>query len=97
MVLNMITTAAMVRRGKTLGNLMVDLRPGSAKLVERGRRIVMRATATDYAGALQLLDAAGGRVKTALVMGIRGVDAAEADRLLAKSDGFVRRALDESA
>ena len=94
MVLNMITTAAMVRRGKTLGNLMVDLRPGSAKLVERSRRIVMKAAGTDYAGAMALLDAAGGRVKTALVMGLRGVDAGEADRLLRVADGFVRRALE---
>lgn len=94
MVLNMITTAAMVRRGKTLGNVMVDLRPGSAKLVERGRRIVMQATGTDYAGATRLLEAAGGRVKTALVMGIRRVDAVEADRLLEDADGFLRRALD---
>ncbi|MFN8176731.1 MAG: N-acetylmuramic acid 6-phosphate etherase [bacterium] len=94
MVLNMITTAAMVRRGKTLGNLMVDLRPGSAKLVERGRRIVMKAAGVEYARAVALLDAAGGRVKTALVMGVRSVDAAEADRLLRASDGFVRRALE---
>lgn len=94
MVLNMITTAAWVRRGKTLGNLMVDLRPGSAKLVERGRRIVMRATGSDYEGAVRLLDAAGGRVKTALVMGLRHVDAQEADRLLGAADGFVRRALE---
>ena len=94
MVLNMITTTAMVRRGKTLGNLMVDLRPGSAKLVERGRRIVMRAAGVDYDAAVRLVEAAGGSVRTALVMGLRGVDAAEAERLLTRSDGFVRRALE---
>jgi N-acetylmuramic acid 6-phosphate etherase len=93
MVLNMITTAAMVRRGKTLGNLMVDLRPGSAKLVERSRRIVMKVAGVDYARAVALLEAAQGRVKTALVMGVRGVDAAEAERLLRESEGFVRPAL----
>lgn len=94
MVLNMITTAAMVRRGKTLGNLMVDLRPGSAKLVERGRRIVMKAVGVEYDEAVRLIEAAGGRVRTALVMGLRGVDAAEAERLLGRAGGFVRRALD---
>jgi N-acetylmuramic acid 6-phosphate etherase len=94
MALNMISTAAMVRRGKTLGNLMVDLRPGSAKLVERSRRIVMKASGVDYARAVELLAAAEGRVKTALVMGLRGVDAREADRLLESAGGFVRRALE---
>lgn len=94
MVLNMITTAAMVRRGKTLGNLMVDLRPGSAKLVERSRRIVMKAAGVDYESAVRLLEAAGGRVKTALVMGMRDVTAEDADRLLREADGFVRRALE---
>jgi N-acetylmuramic acid 6-phosphate etherase len=89
----MITTAAMVRRGKTLGNLMVDLRPGSAKLVERSRRIVMKVAGVDYARAVALLEAAQGRVKTALVMGVRGVDAAEAEQLLRESEGFVRPAL----
>lgn len=94
MVLNMISTAAMVRRGKTLGNLMVDLRPGSAKLVERGRRIVMRAVGVDYDASVRLIDAAGGRVRTALVMGLRHVGREEAEGLLARSGGFVRRALE---
>jgi N-acetylmuramic acid 6-phosphate etherase len=96
MVLNMITTAAMVRRGKTYGNLMVDLRPGSAKLVERSRRIVMRAAALDYEAAGRLLEAAGGRVKVALVMALRRVSPTEAEVLLHDSQGFVRRALEES-
>jgi N-acetylmuramic acid 6-phosphate etherase len=94
LVLNMITTASMIRRGKTLGNLMIDLRPGSAKLVERSRRIVMKVTGVDYDGAVELLRAADGRVKTAIVMGCRTVDAAEADRLLHEADGFVRRVLE---
>jgi N-acetylmuramic acid 6-phosphate etherase len=93
LVLNMITTAAMIRRGKTLGNLMVDLRPGSAKLVERSRRIVMQVTGVDYDEAARLLEAAGGRVKTALVMALAGVDAGEADRRLAAGGGFVRKAI----
>jgi N-acetylmuramic acid 6-phosphate etherase len=93
LVLNMITTAAMVRRGKTLGNLMVDLRAGSAKLVERSRHIVMKVTGLSYDEAADLLDRAGGRVKTALVMAGRGVDAEVADRLLERAGGFVRAAL----
>ncbi|MEZ5066866.1 MAG: N-acetylmuramic acid 6-phosphate etherase [bacterium] len=93
MCLNMISTAAMVRRGKTYGNLMVDLRPGSAKLVQRSRRIVMQVTGAEYKEAERLLAAAGGRVKIALVMALRGVDAAEAERRLAAAGGFVRRAI----
>lgn len=93
LVLNMISTAAMVRRGKTLGNLMIDLRPGSAKLAERSRRIVMRVVDCDYDAAVALLERAGGSVKTAIVMGRRGCDREAAERLLADADGFVRRAL----
>ena len=93
LVLNMITTAAMIRRGKTLGNLMVDLRPGSAKLVERSRRIVMEVTGVGYEEAVRLLERAGGRLKTALVMALAEVDATEADRRLEAGDGFVRKAL----
>lgn len=95
LVLNMITTAAMIRRGKTYGNLMIDLRPGSRKLVERGRRIVMEVVGVGYDEAVRLLDRAEGRVKTALVMGLRSVDAGEAERLLKHAGGFVRRALEK--
>jgi len=94
LVLNMITTAAMVRRGKTLGNLMIDLRTGSAKLVERSRRIVMQVTGVDYDAAADLLDRSGGSVKTAIVMHRRGCGREDAERLLADAGGFVRRALE---
>ncbi|MGQ0722587.1 MAG: N-acetylmuramic acid 6-phosphate etherase [Candidatus Eiseniibacteriota bacterium] len=93
LVLNMISTAAMVRRGKTLGNLMIDLRPGSAKLVERSRGIVARVVDCGYDEAARLLDEAGGSVKTAIVMGRRAVDRAAAERILAEAGGLVRRAL----
>ena len=93
LVLNMITTASMIRRGKTLGNLMIDLRPGSAKLVERGRGIVMRVVGCDYGEAVRLLDAAGGSVKTAIVMGRAGLDRPGAERRLEGAGGVVRRAL----
>lgn len=97
LVLNMITTAAMVRRGKTYGNLMVDLRTGSAKLVERSRRIVMRVTGLDYDAAAELLERADGHVKVALVMHLRGVDAADARARLDAGGGFVRAALEPDA
>jgi N-acetylmuramic acid 6-phosphate etherase len=93
LVLNMITTASMIRRGKTLGNLMIDLRPGSAKLVERSRGIVMRVVGCDYGEAVRLLEGAGGSVKTAIVMGRAGVDRSGAERRLSGAGGFVRRAL----
>jgi N-acetylmuramic acid 6-phosphate etherase len=93
LVLNMISTAAMVRRGKTLGNLMIDLRPGSAKLVERSRGIVAKVVDCGYDEAARLLDDAGGSVKIAIVMGRRAVDRAAAERILTEAGGFVRRAL----
>jgi N-acetylmuramic acid 6-phosphate etherase len=93
LVLNMISTAAMVRRGKTLGNLMIDLRPGSAKLVERSRGIVARVVDCGYDEAARLLDESGGSVKIAIVMGRRAVDRAAAERILAEAGGFVRGAL----
>jgi N-acetylmuramic acid 6-phosphate etherase len=94
LVLNMITTTAMVRGGKTLGNLMIDLRPGSAKLVERSRRIVMKVVDTTYDDATALLEGAGGRVKTAIVMGRCRCGRDEAERRLDAAGGFVRRALE---
>ena len=97
LVLNMITTAAMIRRGKTLGNLMIDLRPGSRKLAERSRGIIREVVGVDYAGAVELLAAAGGRVKTAIVMGRLGIDRETAERRLEAADGFVRPVLEERA
>jgi N-acetylmuramic acid 6-phosphate etherase len=92
-VLNAITTAAMVRLGKVYQNWMVDLRPGSAKLRDRGARIVAAAGGVERPAAERLLAAAGGEVKTALVMARAGVEAGEARRRLAAADGSVRRAL----
>lgn len=92
LVLNMLTTTAMVRIGKTYGNRMVDLRIGSEKLADRGRRIVRELLGVPAVEAERLLEAAGGNVKTALVMGRRKVDRAEAERLLDAAGGFLRRA-----
>jgi N-acetylmuramic acid 6-phosphate etherase len=95
MILNMITTASMVRMGKVYENLMVDLQPNSKKLVERGKGIVMLLTGTDYAGAEALYQAAGRDVKTAVVMGRLGLDRGEARRRLDEAGGFIARALGE--
>src|SRR5204862_7073732 len=70
-VLNAITTAAMVRLGKAYGNLMVDLRPGSAKLRDRAARIVALVGGVDTRQAVRLLNAASGETKTAIVMARR--------------------------
>ncbi len=90
LVLNTITTGAMVRLGKVYGNLMVDLRAWNAKLVDRAERIVMETTGADRAAARSAIEAAEGRVKRAIVMVRRGVGAGEADRLLEEAGGRLR-------
>lgn len=91
LVLNMITTGAMIRLGKTYGNLMVDLRPSNAKLRARSERMVAEICRVTLTEARRLLDAADGRVKTAIVMQALGVGRDEADRRLEASGGVVRR------
>lgn len=94
MVLNMLTTAAMIRLGKVYGNMMVDLQMTSQKLQERSKRVVMMVTGVDYKRAAQVLKKAGGHVKTAIVMILAKVDAKEAGKRLKASDGFVRGAIE---
>jgi N-acetylmuramic acid 6-phosphate etherase len=93
LVLNTLTTGAMIRLGKTYGNLMVDLQALSDKLQDRGERIVMEVCGLDRARARATLGAAGGRVKLAIVMARRNVDAADAERLLAEAGGVIRRVI----
>ncbi len=95
MVLNMITTASMVKLGKVYENLMVDVRPNSAKLVERGKGIVMMLTGLSYDEASRVYEAAGRNVKVAVVMERKRVDRAEAERTIAQANGFLARALGE--
>ena len=95
MILNMLSTATMVRLGKCYGNLMVDVRPTNAKLVERARRIVMDVVGCGYDEACQLLQAANHEVKVAIVMGIAGLPAGEARERLRRHGGFVRKVLGE--
>jgi N-acetylmuramic acid 6-phosphate etherase len=93
LVLNMITTASMVRLGKTYENMMIDLQMTNKKLVERSKRIVMQVTGVDYDTAEKTLEESGGHVKTALVMILANVNFNEAKERLKKADGFVRYAI----
>jgi len=95
MVLNMITTASMVKLGKVYENLMVDVRPNSAKLIERGKGIVMMLAGLSYEDAARVYESAGRNVKVAVVMQRRGVDRVAAEKLLADFGGFLARALGE--
>lgn len=93
LVLNMISTAAMVGTGKVYGNLMVDVRPSNAKLRQRAVRIVRDATGCDDATARAALADAGDHAKTAIVALLCGTDAATARDRLTAAHGFVRAAL----
>jgi N-acetylmuramic acid 6-phosphate etherase len=94
LVLNMITTTAMVRLGKVYENMMIDLQMTNLKLKERAKRIVMTITNVPYERAAEVLEQADGHVKTALVMIKAGVDRSEAARRLQRADGFVRAAIE---
>lgn len=93
MVLNMLSTATMVRLGKTYGNLMVDMRPTNAKLRRRAARIVAEATGQDENSALEALEKCGGETRTAIVALMAGVTPQEARERLGKAGGFVRKAI----
>ena len=93
LVLNMISTATMIRLGKVYENMMVDLQMTNQKLVERSKKIVMTATGVDYDEAATALDSAGGHVKTALVMLLADVDADVARERIERGGGFVRHAI----
>jgi len=96
MILNMITTGAMIRIGKTYGNLMVDLKATNAKLKDRSERIVVEVCNVSREDARALLEAAGQRVKTAIVMQKLGVDRAGAERALADAGGTIRRVVSDA-
>jgi N-acetylmuramic acid 6-phosphate etherase len=96
LVLNMLSTLAMVRLGKVYGNLMVDLRATNDKLRRRAGRIVAAAGGVDEAAAQTALASAGGRVPVAIVMVRLGLDATAARARLDAAGGSLRRALGES-
>ncbi len=93
LVLNMITTGAMIKMGKVFGNLMVDVEATNAKLIERQIRIVMQATECERATAEQALAQCQRHCKTAILMILAGVNAQQATQLLAQNKGFIRQAL----
>ncbi len=90
LVLTMLTPGAMIRLGKTYGNLMVDLQAWNEKLTDRGERILMEVAGVSRDEARAALAQAGGRVKTAIVMLRRGVDREAAERLLEAHQGRLR-------
>ena len=93
LILNMISTASMVRAGKAYQNLMVDVMQTNEKLHVRAENIVIDATGVERAEARRAIDAAGGSVKCAITMLLAGCDAAEARRRLDEAKGHVRAAI----
>jgi N-acetylmuramic acid 6-phosphate etherase len=96
LVLNMITTGAMIRLGKTYGNLMVDLRATNNKLKDRSERIVIEVCGVSRDEARKLLDAADKSVKTAIVMQKLGLDRDGALAALERAGGVIRRAIPDA-
>src|SRR5262249_23775242 len=94
LVLNMITTGAMIRLGKTFGNLMVDLRATNVKLEDRSERILMEVCDVSRERARELLEASGRIVKTAIVMHFMRTSRDEAEHAIDRAGGIIRRALD---
>ena len=95
LVLNMLTTTAMIRLGKVYENMMVDLQLTNQKLVERSKRIIMMATGVDYDRAGEVLEQAKGHVKSAIVMIKANVSLDEAQKRIEAANGFVRGAIGE--
>jgi N-acetylmuramic acid 6-phosphate etherase len=93
MVLNMLSTGAMIKLGKVYGNLMVDVKPSNEKLVRRCVTIVCAATECDEATATAALEQCEYRPKIAIVMVLMGVDAEKAKALLSKADGRIAKVL----
>jgi len=93
MVLNMLSTGAMIRLGKVYENVMVDLQLTNKKLEERAKRIVMLLTDCSYETAEKVLNEADGHVKTAMVMVLTNSSKEEARRRLKNNDGFVRASI----
>ena len=97
LVLNTLTTTAMIKTGKVYGNLMVDLKATNNKLKDRSQRIVTQLTGLPKPKARKLLENAKGRVKTAIVMHFRKVDFKKARQILTQSDQSLRKAIQEKA
>ncbi|ARJ42228.1 N-acetylmuramic acid 6-phosphate etherase [Pantoea alhagi] len=96
LVLNMLTTGAMIRSGKVFGNLMVDVEATNQKLVQRQINIVRQATDCSAEAAQVALADCNGHCKTAILMVLGQLSAAEATHLLAQNQGFIRQALKQA-
>jgi N-acetylmuramic acid 6-phosphate etherase len=97
LVLNMISTAVMIKLGYTYGGLMVNVQPANQKLEDRAHRIIRQITGVSLERAAELLDQAGRSVPAAIVMGKKGVSRSEAERVLAQARGRLGVALGEKA
>ncbi|ENM5854280.1 N-acetylmuramic acid 6-phosphate etherase [Vibrio mimicus] len=95
LVLNMLTTASMIRLGKSYQNLMVDVRATNRKLIARAVRIVMQATDCQREEAEELLKESHNNAKLAILMHLTGMNYEQATAKLSQSDGFLRRAMEE--
>ncbi|HEV2446805.1 MAG TPA: N-acetylmuramic acid 6-phosphate etherase, partial [Candidatus Sulfopaludibacter sp.] len=95
LVLNMLSTVAFVRMGYVYGNLMVNVQPKNAKLVDRARRIVAEAAGVPAIRAAELLEASGNNVRVAILMGKAGLGREEAEHRLARAHGRISLALEE--
>jgi N-acetylmuramic acid 6-phosphate etherase len=94
LILNMITTTAMIRLGKVFENMMIDLQMTNQKLYERAKKIVMTITGVSYEEAEKILTEANYHVKTALVMIQAKVGFEDATARLSRANGFVRTAIE---
>jgi len=95
MVLNILSTASMIRIGKSYQNLMVDVKATNEKLHARGTRMLMQVTGIDESEAKEKLEQAGGLVKLAILMTLSGKNAEQAQETLDGANGFLRKALDD--
>ena len=93
MVINILTTTAMIKQGKVYENMMIDLQQNSEKLIERSKKIIMLATEKSYEEASNFLTESNGHVKSAIIMAITGMNLEQAKSLLDNNDGFIKKAI----
>jgi N-acetylmuramic acid 6-phosphate etherase len=95
MVLNILTTSAMIKLGKVYENMMIDLQQNSKKLIERSKKIIMIAADITYEEAEFYLNSTRGHVKSAILMALTKLDLEKVEKLLEKNEGFIKKALFE--
>ena len=95
LILNMLSTASMIRSGKSYQNLMIDVNASNEKLYARAIRIVMQATECDFDTAAKALKQANNQTKLASLMVLTGLDSTQAKAVLANNKGFLRKAVEQ--